>query len=117
MTAVRQAELMMLYPSGKVVSNIRSWAEKRDRVEYVGDLRGLVEAASETPDQRVFAVLDEFGIAGSAYGGKSHEAMEKVMKNFVRLIRKEPHRLQIVGISQRLTSTQRCGTMRLQCMR
>lgn len=41
MTAVRQAELMMVYPSGKVVSNIRSWAEKRDRVGYVGDLRGI----------------------------------------------------------------------------
>ncbi|QKY20671.1 hypothetical protein B4589_009870 [Halolamina sp. CBA1230] len=104
MTAVRQAETwMMIYPNGMVVSNIKSWSEKHDRVEYVGDLRDLVETASENPEQRVFAVLDEFGLKGSAYGGINQEAMEKVMKNFVRLMRKEPYKLQIVGISQRPT--------------
>lgn len=104
MTAVRQAEVwMMLYPSGKVITNIQSWSEEHPRVEYAGSLPELVQAATETSDQRVFAVLDEFGIKASAYGGASQDAMEAVMKNLVRLMRKEPYRMQLVGISQRPT--------------
>lgn len=100
MTAARQAELwMMLYPNGKVLSNIRSWAEKHERVDYVRSFPELVRAAEEDPEQHVFYVGDEMGITGNAYGG--NEAMEQVMHEFTRLMRKEPLKLRMILISQR----------------
>ena len=100
MTAVRQAELWMtLYPDGTVLTNIRSWAEKHDRVTYVSDFPDLVREARSEPDAHALFVGDEIGLAGNAYGG--NEAMEQVMHEFTRLMRKKPLRLQMIIISQR----------------
>lgn len=102
MTAARQAELwMMLYPNGDVFTNIRSWAEIHPRVEYVRNFPELDRAAKENSEKHILFVGDEMGIDGNAYGG--NEAMEQVMHEFTRLMRKEPFNLRMILISQRPT--------------
>lgn len=101
-TTARLVELwLMFHPTGLVICNIQSWAEKHPKGHYETHLPSMIRATQEH-DGPVLLFLDELS-SELVHSDLQKSGIEPGLRQFLRKMGKEPYKCSYIGIGHRVT--------------
>lgn len=100
-TAVRLAELWEYVVGGTILTNIKSLEEENDGIVYVASYPDILSYSIDNPDERKLFLGDELSSLMSGYSDDRAD-VERYMRPLTRKFRKEPFRMQMIGIGHRV---------------